>query len=53
MRTMKEQDIRKLAAEAQVDVRTVKKLLDMGGLRGKLIEDRIRAAAKRLKLVLK
>jgi hypothetical protein len=49
---MQEQDIRRLAAEASVDPRTVKKLLDGGEIR-KLVEERIRTAAKRLRLSVK
>ncbi len=49
---MTEQDIRRLATEAQVDPRTVKKLLGGGTVRGKFIEERIRAAAKKLRLKL-
>ena len=49
---MTEQDIRRLATEAQVDPRTVRKLLAGGSIRQKLVEERIRAAAKKLKLKL-
>lgn len=51
--TMTEQDIRRLATEAQVDPRTVKKLLAGGVVRQRLVNDRIQAAAKKLKLRLK
>lgn len=53
MWAMREQDIRRLAVEAGADVRTVKKLLKEGELWHKLVEGRIRAAAKKLKLGLK
>lgn len=46
---MTEKDIRRLAAESLVDVRTVKKFLG-GGRVWPLNEERIRAAAKKLKL---
>ena len=46
---MIEQDIRRLAAESLVDVRTVKKFL-AGGKVWPLNEERIRVAAKKLKL---
>ena len=49
---MQERDIRRLAAEASVDPRTVKKLLGGGEVR-KLVEERIQVAAKKLKLSVK
>lgn len=50
---MQEQDALKIAAEAIVDVRTVKKLAKKGSLQSKLIEGRIRAAAKKLGIKIK
>lgn len=46
---MTEQDVRRLAAESLVDIRTVKKFLG-GGRVWPLNEERIRKAAKKLKL---
>lgn len=49
---MEEKDIRRLAAEAQVDPRSVRKVLG-GGTVKTLTDARIKAAAKKLRLKLK
>lgn len=49
---MEEKDIRRLAAEAQVDPRSVRKVLAGGTVR-QLTDARIKEAAKKLKLKLK
>ena len=49
MTSLSEQDVRRVAAEAMVDARTVSKFLEGGEVRP-LVKERIEAAMRKLKL---